>query len=164
MKTIITRSLLLLLLWITTLGTHAAGDRLFRIDRSLNKNIVVYDVQLKGGGLDTKNPINVYWLRNQTQEGLVKELSMIERKLAFGYKVVSASPTEATVTLTACSKRKIKVTKRSGKWVATVTINGKECILDHIYVKSKGSMAVEYIELHGKTLNGGVLQKERMNN
>lgn len=164
MKTIINRLLLCLLLCGTALGADAAGDRLFRIERSLNKNIVVYDAQLKGNGLDTKNPINVYWLRNQTQEGLVKELSMIERKLAFGYKVVSASPTEATVTLTACSKRKIKVAKRSGKWTATVTINGKECILDHIYVKSKGSMAVEYIELHGKTLNGGVAQKERMNN
>lgn len=160
MKMNIRRCLLMVALSIVTSGLHAAGGRLFHIARSLNKNIVCYDVQLSGHGLDTKSPINVYWHRNEEQQGLVKPLSAIERKLAYGYKVVKATEKEATVTLTAYGKREIKVSQRGGKWVATISINGKECQLSHIYVKAKGAMSVEYIELHGKTLNGNATQKE----
>lgn len=149
-----------LLLCAFALAADAAGVRLFHISRSLNRNIVCYDAVLKGGELDTKNPVHVYWQDNESHPGELSELNAIQRKLAFGCKVKSVTPTEAKVMLVAYSKRLVTITRRGGKWVALITINGKECVLTEVYVKTKSAVSVDYIELRGKATSNGAVTKE----
>lgn len=162
MKNLYFRTLLTTLLLMLSLSASAAGSRLFRISRSLNSNVVCYDVQLVGGMLNQKQPINVYWINNETKPARKKELNAIERKMAFGYKVISASGQTAKVALAASPQRIITVTKRGGTWVALANINGKECVLTEIYVKAKGAMSVDYLELKGKPIAGGTEIKEKL--
>lgn len=140
--------------------SHAAGNRLFHITRSLNRNIVCYDLRLSGNAINQKEPIHVYWENHENAPGATTELTFVQRKMAFGYSVKSVSATEATVVLTAYNKRTIKVCKHDGKWVAIVKINGKDCVLTEIYAKAKNAVTVEYIELRGKALADGTVQKE----
>lgn len=112
--------------------------------------------------LNQKQPINVYWINNETKPARKKELNAIERKMAFGYKVISASGQTAKVALAASPQRIITVTKRGGTWVALANINGKECVLTEIYVKAKGAMSVDYLELKGKPTAGGTEIKEKL--
>ena len=43
-------------------NTYPTTERLFHIARSVNKNLVCYDVNLENGKLNTKTPLNVFWL------------------------------------------------------------------------------------------------------
>lgn len=162
MKTRLSTILLTLILAFTATMANAAGTRLFKVSRSLNRNIVCYDAQFTGNNLNTKVPISVYWINNEDHPGTKKDLNAIERRMAFGYSVVSASATQAKVTLAAYPQRPITICKRNGKWVALISINGKECVLTEIYVKSKGAMSVEYLELRGTQTQGGAAQKEKL--
>lgn len=155
-------ALLLTLQGLTAMAATppAGAERLFHIARSLNRNVVCYDVQKAGAGLDTRHPIHVYWINHENHPGRETDISAIERKLAYGYTVKKATAQEATVTLTAYPKRPLRVCRRDGKWMAIITINGHECQLTDIYVKTKTPVTVDYIELHGKNLQGGTPQKE----
>ncbi|MCQ2258985.1 MAG: DUF4833 domain-containing protein [Bacteroidaceae bacterium] len=131
--------------------TFAAGEgRLFFIERSKNSNIVCYDVVVKNNTLDTSKPLDVYWIKNE-EDGKREGLSLIERKLAYGYKVVSKGNNEATIKLSAYDKQSVRICKQKNKWVALITIKGKECQLTKLYVKAKptNSLSVEYVELRG---------------
>ena len=154
------RKLLLFIALCIALALQAKGPRLFHISRSLNKNIVCYDARVSGGKIDAKNPIHVYWQNNEERPGEEDELNALQRRLAFGVKVKSVGNNEAYVTLVAYSKRSVHVCQRSGKWVALVDINGRECRLKEIYVKARGPMSVEYIELRGTATADGKQQKE----
>ena len=154
------RKILLLLALSIALALQANGPRLFHISRSLNKNIVCYDACVSGGKLDAKNPVRVYWQNHEDRPGAEDELNALQRRLAFGVKVKSAGNNEAYVTLVAYSKRSVHVCQRNGKWVALVDINGRECRLKEIYVKARGPMSVEYIELRGAATADGKQQKE----
>lgn len=154
--------LIALLLALIATEAAAAGTRLFKVSRSLKRNIVCYDAQLAGNNLNIKTPLSVYWINNEDHPGTKKDLNAIERRMAFGYKVVSAQATQAKVTLAAYPQRPITVCKHNGKWVALITINGKECVLTEIYVKTKSAMSVDYLELHGTQVQGGGVQKEKL--
>lgn len=154
------RHLFSILFIALSLTANAAGTRLFQITRSLNRNIVCYDLNLTGGGINTKNPIHVYWENHEAHPGQTSELSYVQRKMAFGYTKKSASANEAVIVLTAYPKRNVRISKRNGKWEAFVSINGKECQLTEIYAKAKNAVTVEYIELRGKAVSDGSAQKE----
>ena len=155
----------MLTICLSMLAASPAG-RLFHIERSKNKNIVCYDVQLKGTTLNIDKPLDNYWLRNET-DGSREDLSFIEKKMAYGYKVVSKGNNEANVKLTAYDKQSIRICQRNGKWVGLVKINGEECQLTKIYVQAnpKNSLKVLYIELTGtSTANGKVVTQRIENN
>ena len=96
----------------------------------------------------------------EERPGEEDELNALQRRLAFGYKVKSAGGNEACVALVAYGKRPLRICQRDKKWVALVEINGRECRLREIYVKAKGAMSVEYIELRGTATADGKQQKE----
>lgn len=138
-------------------------DRLFQIDRSKNRNIVCYDVNLKNDRLNLEHPLEVYWIRHE-EGGVRKDLSFLQRKLAYGYKVVDRGQNEATVKLIAYDRQNLRICKLGTQWVALTTIKGQECILSAIYVKAKStnSLSVEYVELRGKSVTGGMMVFERI--
>lgn len=151
---------LLLFACLLCLCGSSAQERLFFVSRNLNKNIIVYDVQLKNGGLDMEKPLHVYWYNLEHNPVTTNELNFIQRKMAYGYTVESKGHDEVMVKLKAYKKRLVKVCKREGKWVGITTINGKECILTEIYAHCPSKTSCDFLELRGKALQGGKAEKE----
>ncbi len=138
-------------------NTYLTSNRLFHVERSKNKNIVCYDVEVNAtGAWDSSNPVKVYWVNREERPGEQNGLSYIQRKLAFGYKTVSHSTTSATIAINACSDRPIRIVKQQLSYVCVTSINNQELTLRKIYVKTKdsNSMKVEYVELYGVNSNG----------
>lgn len=129
-----------------------SAERLFYISRSLNKNLVCYDVNLSNGALNEKAPVNVYWYNREDHPGKTNGISFIQER-AYGYKVVKAGTSSCQIALIAYPKRELTVSKKNGKFLCTTTISGKSAILQSLYVKASPSnpLKVEYIELKGIT-------------
>jgi len=145
-------------------GFAATPDgRLFHLERSKNRNVVCYDVNVTNGTLDAKNPVKVYWIRVE-EGGIKKDLSYLQRKLAYGYKVIAHKNNESTVILNAYDKMPVKICKRKGRWIAAISINGKEVKISKLYVKSKpnNSLRVEYVEIFGNYTSSGAHVSKRI--
>lgn len=149
-----------------TCGSTCYAQRLFHISRSVNRNLVCYDVNQKSNTLDMKNPIHVYWHNRTDNPGHENELSFFQRKMAYGYNIISKGKNEVEVKLTAYKKRSMKVCRHKGKWISMISINGKQSQLSEIQVKTKegNPLNVLYITLIGKALADGTPQQERIYN
>src|SRR4051812_47977997 len=66
---------------------------LFTIQRTENTNELVYEARLAPGGLDTKDPIKVYWVM-KAEDGHLEDLTEAEKQMAYGVRVEKSSPTE----------------------------------------------------------------------
>ena len=157
-----------LVLFTSVLLSATAAEpqgRLFCFERSTNRNYICYDVQQQNGQLDTKDPIHVYWIRVE-EGGGQKELSFMQRKFAFGYKVVQRGNNEVTIHLTAYNKLLIRIARRNGQWVALATINGEEAQLKRLFaqMRSPNSLHVEHVDLFGRSLATGKDITERIQN
>lgn len=134
---------------------YLTPQRVFHISRSINHNLVCYDVNLVDGKLDTDKPLNVYWVNREERMGEKNGLNFFQRKMAYGYKVVAEGENSCTITLTAYSGKKFTICQRGKRYVCETTIGGKEAVLKYMYVKlsDRNSMKVDYVELHGETLS-----------
>ena len=135
-------------------NTYPTQERLFHISRSVNKNLVCYDVNLKDGKLDEKHPLNPYWVNREEHPGETNGLNFFQRKMAYGYKVISSKEDLCICTLSASKDQQLIITQYNNRWVCMTEINKQKAILKELYVKSKphNSMKVEYVELRGISL------------
>ena len=109
--------------------TYLTAERLFHIARSVNKNLVCYDVNLVEGKMDTHEPLKVYWVNREERPGETNGLSFFQRKMVYGYKVVEEGENSCTVTLTAYSGKKFLICRRGERYVCETTIDGKKAVL-----------------------------------
>jgi len=137
--------------------------RLFQFERSTNKNYICYDVNLKEDGkLNLKEPVHPYWIRAE-EGGEKKELSFLQFKFAFGYKVDSTKENEVTIHLSPYKNLPIRILKRGGKWIALVKMEGQEMLLTKMFAQMKGeSLTCLYVDVTG-VANGKTVTK-RINN
>jgi hypothetical protein len=140
------------------------SDPLFVIERSKNKNYVQYDVRLmRNNGLPISNPVAAYWV---LESGGQEELTPIERKYAYGVvRQEKLDKDRFKVILAAFKGWEIIVERINDSFKAVVFINGKESILQKIYIKSEETRTgprVLYIELLGRTKETGLPIKERI--
>lgn len=156
------RILVLYFLMMAFVGGAFATDRLFYVSRNLNRNIIVYDLRLKNGELDVDEPLHVYWYNQENNPVTTNELNFIQRKMAYGYSVTKKGNNEVSVKLKAYGKREVRICKQNGKWVAIATINGKECVLSEIYAQCPSKTSCDYLELRGKAVSDGSVQKEKV--
>lgn len=147
---------------VMAVAASFAGDRLFYVSRNLNRNIIVYDLNMKGGTVDYDDPLHVYWYNQENNPVTTNELNFIQRKMAYGYSVTKKGNNEVTVKLKAYNKREVRICKHNGKWVALATINGKECVLTEIYAHCPSKTSCDYLELKGNAVSDGSIQKERV--
>lgn len=145
-------------------NTYPTVDRLFYIARSANRNLVCYDVNLENGKLNTQTPLNVYWVNREEHPGKTNGLSYFQRKMAYGYKLISQGDDSSEVTLSAYPAKKLTICKRDSKYVCLVTIDNHQAILQSLYVKAKpgNPLSVEYVELQGVTTDTGIKVTERV--
>ncbi|MBP6386185.1 MAG: DUF4833 domain-containing protein [Pseudarcicella sp.] len=135
--------------------------RLFYLQRSTNINTVIYDANLTSNRkLDLKNPTNTYWVLF-TENGIKKELTNIQRTLAYGLKtsVLKSDPNAVEGHFLAYKERTFTIKlDAKGTPIALFPINGKKQILKRIFVKidDSGMMPkVLYVELWGKDVVSG---------
>ena len=140
-------------------------DHLFFIERSKNKNVVQYDVQLmKNKDLREPSPVVVYWvLKNGRQE----KLNLMQRKYAYGIDLQDKlEKNKFRILLVALKDREIIVERINGSYKAVVSIGGKNSILEKVYVKSKerliGVPKVLYVDLFGVDTQTSLPIKERI--
>lgn len=137
-------------------------ERLFQFERSTNRNYICYDVNLKDGKLDIKEPVHAYWIRVE-DGGEKKELSFLQFNFAFGYKVDSKKENEVTIHLSPYKKLPIRICKRNGKWMALVTMEGQEMQLTKMFAQMKGeSLTCLYVDVTG--IAKGKTITKRINN
>ena len=126
-------------------STYPTPDRLFHIARSLNRNLVCYDANQTNGKLDTKEPIKVYWLNREMEPGKTNGLSFIQKKMAYGYKVVSITEHTCTITLTAYPEKKLTICREGDHFVCHVKIDNRQAILQSLYVKASPNLSLIHI-------------------
>jgi len=134
-------------------------NRLFRIERSMNANIVCYDARLTPEGkLDPEKPIIAYWIMHANNNEK-EDLKWIEKKLGFGFKVKYDIEYDLWVMdLVADIQRKVKVYKVNGKYLAETLIDSQPAFVEKLYIKFiEGGIhpKVEYMEFFGKCIKTG---------
>jgi len=140
-------------------------SHLFFIERSKNKNLVQYDVRLaKDRDLSNPSPIRVYWI---LENGRREELNTMEREYAYGIAhQEKLDKNKFKVILAGLKSLEIIVERMNDSFKAMVSIDGRESILERIYIKSEekwiGPPKVLYIDLFGRTKEMGLPIKERI--
>lgn len=162
MKRFILHTLLCSLLSLTAQAITIPRDHIFVFERNTNTNYVCYDINLEKGQLNQKEPLKAYWVLGH--ETRIENLTFLDKKMAFGVKVISAKEDEAVVHLTAYKDLNIRLCKRSGKWVGIVKVGGHEIVLQKMYAQMKAPVNVkcEYVEITGTDLKTGEKRKERI--
>ena len=156
-------AVLLLLVPCTLLfAIEIPKEHVFRFERSTNGNYICYDINLKDGSLCKGEPLKSYWVLGG--ETRMEGLTFLDRKMAFGVKVVSAKKDEAIVYLTAYKELKIRICQHNGKWVGIVKLNGHELLLQKMYARMKPPLSVkcEYVDIHGIDVKTGEKLYERI--
>ncbi len=141
------------------------SEFIFIVERSKNENTVHYDVCLTGGNeLSGADPVTAYWVM---ENGEREELNRLEREYAYGIaKQEILGKHSVRITLVSMKERQVIVEMIGGRYKAVILIDGKESILEKVYIKSHeliiGLPRVEFIELTGKTRADNLPVKERI--
>ena len=140
-------------------------NMVFYVQRSLNSNTIVYTARMGDDGkLDAKRPIDVFW-RRFNDDGERKELSSIERSMAFGVKAepVAGQPGSFMIRVTSYPKRAALLKLVDGVPRLEMKVAGVPAKLDHAYldVDDSGSVpSVNRVDLYGIELATGKPVKE----
>lgn len=147
-------------------SAYPTEGRLFHISRSVNRNLVCYDVRLTADGqLDTEDPVKVYWVNREEHPGETNGLNYFQRKMAYGYKLDRVADEGCYISLTAYPDRSLLLRREKGHYVCALLIGGRAGILRELYVKASphNPLSVEYVELRGESLEDGSALTERIN-
>lgn len=164
-RTLIFLGLLLAISWWSMANACGKTHPLFEIERSKNGNVVHYDACLtQDNKLSDSQAVSVYWvLKNGERE----DLNDAERKYAYGIeseKPIGSDKSEIVVT--ALKDRKMTVEKIDGAYRVVVSIDGKESLLEKVYVQSEdrllGLPKIIYVDVFGLALKDKTPVKERI--
>ena len=112
MKHFILSVLLCSLCCLTAGAITIPREHIFVFERNTNTNYVCYDINLQDGKLNQKEPLKAYWVLGG--ETRIEDLTFLDRKMAFGVKVINAGKDEATVCMAVYDKVYIRLCKRNG--------------------------------------------------
>ncbi len=126
---------------------------LFRIGRSKNANVIVYEANLTpAGALDPVEPVKASWLL-LAEKGEREELSWFEWRMAYGFDIRPADPGPGYVlTFRSRGDRQVHVVLRDGCPVAIAPIGGKQGILRRIFIQAEDHYlipSVNTVEMFG---------------
>jgi len=153
----------------------------FIIERSKNKNVVVYEALLKDGKIDNAKPIDVYWqdidpayVKANRAKGKLDDrenLNMIENSMAYGCsaKHDDKKPGTYKVNCVAISDKDLTLVgpDDKGEFHVRLAIKGKMCNLVRVFVHSVDRLfglmpKVEWVEFVGFDIESGELITERV--
>lgn len=151
---------------VETLPVPDENRQLFYLQRDPDENTVIYQLNVTDGQLDEADPVNVYWIR-YAEGGERKKLNFIQRNMAYGVSHERLSNGDFELRLAAYKALPLRLAylEDRKKYVVLAKINGKEAILDRIFVRiPKGtalSPDIAYFEFSGRDPNTGVPVKQR---
>ena len=139
---------------------------LFRIERSKNANVVVYEGNPgTQTPLDVEKPVSASWLL-LASTGERAGLKFLEKLLAYGFDArVVEKGQSATLTLKALRGRPLKVVQRQGCLAAVGFIDGAEAVLKRVFVTTDERGAapkVTGVQLFGVDAATGVERTEQL--
>jgi len=142
---------------------------LFYLQRSHNKNTIVYDLNtLPDGSLDKDDPVKMHWVRFE-EGGRKADLSFIQRR-AFGVKCKAADKAKASFILkfNNFNKRDMLLAKTSAGYKAYIKIANEPAELESVFIKAENNalgmpLSFKYIELSGISSKTGKKISERIN-
>jgi hypothetical protein len=95
--------------------TNLLNYHLFKIDRSKDKNVVLYDINLtETGQLHSKKPITYYWVKNE-KKGNIEALTWIQKKYAYGLNYIAITNEFATFQFVSYDKLTFTLKKANDK-------------------------------------------------
>lgn len=134
-----------------------SNRRLFYVQRSTNSNTIIYDANLLADkSINTEKPIDAYWIMYENG-GKRKDLSFIQRKLAYGVEVTpSLKKDQYDFNIVSYPKKKLKLVKDPISGVcALMSIGGKTGKLKKVFVQVDPAGAfslspdIKYVEIFG---------------
>ncbi len=130
---------------------------LFYIQRNLNKNTVVYELnKYPNGRVNPHYPMRVYWVQ-YSDGGVQEELNFIQNKLAFGYTTEQIDANTFEIIMVSYKALRFFLAQdNDGRHRVITTINGTQSYLSNIYVYANelGLFPdVKYFELYGETVD-----------
>jgi Domain of unknown function (DUF4833) len=143
--------------------------QLFYLQRQPNTNTIAVELNIKNGQVDLDNPVHVYWLRYQHENGQRVELNFIQRNFAYGMNVDKISPGIYNLSFVSYKKLKIRLERGANNvWRAFFhAANGSNIILKRIYLHINGGTLwkpkVDYVELKGLEQGTYKEVRERIN-
>lgn len=142
-------------------------NQLFYLQRDPDRNTVVYKLNLKNGVLDKNDPITAFWIRYE-ENGQRKELSFIQRKLAYGIHSKQLKTGGHEIRLVSYPTVPLYLSKSStdSQYHIYTQIDKKRAILDRIFVRIDGGSGflpnVKYVEIAGKDADTGKSLAQRL--
>lgn len=145
-------------------------DLLFYVQRTHNKNTIVYELNYnKDSTLNENQPVKMYWIR-YSDKGEIAPLSNIQRKYAYGLNVVMTDTVRKIFKLNFVSykKRDIYLIKSptDSSYHAFININGKMSFFNKAFAKIDGGTFwvphVTYVEIQGKEISTGKKVSEKI--
>ncbi len=140
---------------------HTTGNyKLFKIDRSRDLDVIMYDVNLnRKGELDKFTPINIYWIKN-TEKGNIEPLTGIQKKFGYGLKFISITDNMADFQFVSYFDRVFKLRKTDNNQFRVYTIsNNKKVEVQRLYVQFEDNSfwfpTITSIELYGIDTDNG---------
>jgi len=135
-------------------------NRLFYIQHNGNHNTYVYDANFnKDRKLRESGPVDIYRII-YTEGGVKKELTMTQRKFAYGLNAIRISENNYQLSLVSFPKMKLylRVNNKGNGYVET-TINNKRMILNRMFLQSKAGTSglrtkLDYILFYGRDAFG----------
>lgn len=141
---------------------------LFSIERSLDPNEVIYEINLdRNGKLQASNPIKIYWLK-KTNNNKTEPLTLIQQQFAYGIIFLdSINPHEKEWSFQFVSypKRTFILKKMEDESFKVYTVvENQEVLVKRIYVnfnnKNFWFPSISAVELHGQNVSSGQMIAE----
>lgn len=155
---------LLLVLAVLAADPPGCPAELFRIERSKNANVVLYEAKTTASGeLAADEPLTASWLL-LADAGQREALSFFERRVAYGFDV-KAVKDGLEVSLKALAQRLVFVRRQGPCFAALSTIGGHSAILRRIFVKTdEGPLVPDVlsVELFGVDAATGEARYEKI--
>lgn len=141
------------------------GAELFRVVRSTNANVVLYEARLSATGiLDARDPVHPVWIM-LAEDGRREELNLVESAMAYGVDVNRDEAGDAlVVSIRARPELAIRIVLEAGCPVARTPIDGRDATLRVVYVEASGGLfpEVTQVVLVGVERTAGAEVRERL--
>ena len=154
------------LLTLLSAASAQCPVELFRIERSKNANVVVYEAHPgTRSPLDPDEPVTASWIL-LASTGKRAPLNFFERLLAYGFDVkLGPLAQNARLTLKALRGRTLRVAQREGCLAAFGLITGVESVLERVFVTTDergATPSVVSVELFGIDAVTGEARSEKL--
>lgn len=144
----------------------ANKNMLFYLQRTMDKNTVIYEVNSDADGIKVDDPVKIYWI-DYDEGGGTSELTVTQNKLAYGLKTKLIDKKKKIWKLNVVSYKKLDLILRPGPdklYHVYTKINGKQTKLTKFLVYITGGTYmnpdIKYIEITGIDKNGKVVSQK----